>query len=142
MSHYRKLTAVAVLPVILLGAVSFGWWLPQELYYWSQRSRSTRLIRGKLRKQWMLILIYILYLLYPFVSSTVVQTFACRDIGDKTYLVPDMRSLCFTDQWYSYARLAAALCVIYCFGIPATFFGLLFSHRRSLGTVATRGKLG
>lgn len=92
-------------------------------------------------KFWKLFL-YLLFLIYPSVSGTVLRHFVCKQIDDHSYLLTDLRIQCYTDQWTTYAFIAIALILIYPIGIPVFFFALLKLNQKDLrGQPTAQGHL-
>ncbi|MFX5756298.1 hypothetical protein ABTE27_20350, partial [Acinetobacter baumannii] len=89
------------------------------------RAGTDRIKRKVVRQKYWLLNLYSLFLIYPFVSSTIISTFVCRKYGDTTYLYADMTQTCNTSTWNSFVILSAVMIVVYPIGIPALFFFML-----------------
>lgn len=83
--------------------------------------------------------LFLLNLLHPSISSTMFETFNCRQYDlDKTdeseyWLRLDHSVRCYDKQWWSYAILSALLIVLYVFGYPLLLLaGLRFLQGRRL----------
>lgn len=83
-----------------------------------------------------------LFLLYPFLCSTILKYFVCRQINDTIYLVADFAVLCYSDKWFKSLPIAVIATLVYPVGIPAIFGLFLFFHRRRLDELEMRLKLG
>ena len=92
-------------------------------------------------KFWKLFL-YLLFLIYPSVSSTVLRHFVCKQIDDRSFLLTDLRIQCYTDEWTTYAFIAIALILIYPVGIPVLFFSLLKLNQKDLREPRIKAQLG
>lgn len=69
--------------------------------------------------------IFMLYLIYPGVSATILTVFKCDDVAGTWYLHVDQRVVCFEDTWNQHALIAAVAVVIYPIGIPLAFASAL-----------------
>ena len=70
-----------------------------------------------------------LFLVYTGTSTTIVETFKCRPIGDEWRLEADMALVCFDEKWVWGACLAIAGFFLYSIGIPIFFMVVLLRHR-------------
>lgn len=139
--YYNKFTFVVVAPVALL-ACSIAFVLLPKYFEClcfkhatvQERSRSTM-------KFWKLFL-YMLFLIYPSVSSTVLRHFVCKQIDDRSYLWEDLRVQCYTDRWITFAFVAIALTLLYPVGIPVFFFSLLKLNQKDLREPRIKAQLG
>jgi len=75
----------------------------------------------------------ITFVVYPTLSATILRTFNCMDLDDGSrVLVYDPSVDCLSDQ-YAQARLFAGfMCAVVIAGVPLTYAGLLWSHRRAM----------
>lgn len=90
---------------------------------------------------WRLFL-YILFLIYPGVSSTVLRHYICKDVYGTSYLLTDLRVECNTDLWNYFAYGAITLVLLYPIGIPTFFYALLRINRDHLGDDRVKAQLG
>jgi len=72
------------------------------------------------------------FIIYPSVSATVLKLFHCRNVEGTWYLTSDYRILCYDLQWSGYAAVGFLAIFIYCLGIPAVYFALLWTNRAAL----------
>lgn len=86
--------------------------------------------------------LYLLFLLYPSVSSTVLGHYICKDIDSRSFLIADLRIECFTDKWTQFAFGAVALVLLYPIGIPLFFFAILKLNYKHLADDVIRAQLG
>lgn len=101
------------------------WTLPREL-------RSPEGFEA-LREKHMRVLIFVTFLLYSPVSSTLLKAFACDHLDDgKVYLRADYRIECDSVQHRNYQIYAGVMIAIYPVGIPLFYAYLLFRHREVL----------
>lgn len=139
--YYAKYVMIVVTPVILLVLVAVGFLLP----HWFQclcfkHSSSQQRARSKMHF-WKLFL-YMLFLIYPAVSSTVLGHYVCYTIDDRSYILGDMRQACYTDKWYSFAYIGMPLALLYPIGIPLFFYALLRINKADLNNVRIQTQLG
>ena len=71
----------------------------------------------------------LLNLVYAPVSEAVVAVFACRQVGDHSWLFRDVSTQCGTAEHRFYIRLAIFWVVLYVVGIPLLFITLLVYYR-------------
>ena len=71
----------------------------------------------------------VLNIVYAPVSEAVVAVFACRKVGDKSWLFRDISSQCGTAEHRFFVRLAIFWVVLYVVGIPLIFVALLVYYR-------------
>lgn len=77
------------------------------------------------------LIIFMLYLIYPGVSATILQVFKCTEVVGVWFLTADQRVQCFDDNWNSYAMIAVLAVIIFPIGIPLLFAGTLsLAHYR------------
>jgi len=60
------------------------------------------------------------------------NTFNCRAIMGKPYLVSDLSSVCYDEEWTSNALLAGLGCLLYPLGIQLFNGALLWRNRHKL----------
>jgi len=82
--------------------------------------------RSTSRRQFWKLTIFTILLIYPFVSSTVVKYFNCREVEGVNYLLADLRVICGEGDWNNYLTLAIAGTIAYPIMIPVTFFFILW----------------
>ena len=72
-----------------------------------------------------------LLLIYPSISTRVLRTFACTQIGKVWVLRFDRSVECYSFKWYLFSFGAAGAGVVFVWGIPALFFYLLWKARNT-----------
>lgn len=92
-------------------------------------------------KFWKLFL-YILFLIYPSESSTILRLYICKDVDGTGYLLTDVRIQCYTDTWHIYTLASIPLILLYPVGIPAFFYVLLRSNKTQLHDKRIQAQLG
>eukprot|EP00455_Lapot_gusevi_P034469 TRINITY_DN379_c0_g1_i2.p1 TRINITY_DN379_c0_g1~~TRINITY_DN379_c0_g1_i2.p1 ORF type:complete len:631 (+),score=258.67 TRINITY_DN379_c0_g1_i2:174-1895(+) len=88
------------------------------------------------------IILFLMFLIYPTVSASVLGVFVCKNAGGTSYLLADMSEACFTSAWNQYAIFAGVFILVYPLGIPLFFFKKMWSHREELDRPAVRAELG
>lgn len=98
--------------------------------------------RNKIRANYTFGFLAFLYMTLPFTSSTIFQTFSCKDVdpddvdesGDDYYMTADYSVSCQSDK-YKFA-FVYALCamVVYPVGVPALYFRFLWQHKNDIAT--------
>ena len=72
---------------------------------------------------------WFLLLIYPSLSTRVLRTFACTQIG-KVYVLRFDRSVeCYTFKWYGFSVGAIGALFIFVLGIPVLFYYLMWRAR-------------
>lgn len=71
----------------------------------------------------------ILNLVYAPVSEAVIAIFACRRLGDESWLFRSMETQCGTAEHRRYVKVGAFWVCLYVIGIPLLFLALLFRYR-------------
>ena len=139
--YYAKYIMIVLTPVILLVLVALGFLLPHYLQCLCfKHSSSQQRMRSKMHF-WKLFL-YMLFLIYPAVSSTVLGHYVCYTIDDRAYILGDMRQACYTDKWYEFAYIGMPLALLYPIGIPLFFYALLRINKADLNNVRIQTQLG
>jgi len=92
-------------------------------------------------KFWKLFL-YVLFLIYPSVSSTILRLYICKDVDQQAYLLADLRVQCGTDTWNLFTVASTPLIVLYPVGIPLFFLFLLRTNRHALADKRISLQLG
>ena len=143
--YYFSYVVFVCLPAVIIVAVMVLWILPRHFNLFCFRHQDVfQRMRSKMRS-WLIIL-YALFLLYPVVSSTILNHYVCKTIHDShntySYLLIDLAVPCKTDTWWLFAYVGVLLVIIYPVGIPAFFFFLLYSHRTRLHLGQVQAKFG
>jgi len=71
--------------------------------------------------------IWIIYLMYPFICSTVLQLFNCREIEGTWFISADVSLVCYDDTYFLYAYVGLAAFAMYVVGIPFVLY-LILKH--------------
>jgi len=104
--------------------------------YRQNHAESTEVAETCLDEGWKVSL-FLMFLLYPSISATVLRVWNCRDIEGTSYVRADYTLVCSTPsgtegEWASYASIAAFAFVLYPIGIPALFAYVLYENQESL----------
>jgi hypothetical protein len=81
--------------------------------------------KRRVRQCWKLVL-FTLFLVYPYVSSNVLRTFSCREVEGVHYLIADFSVRCFDSRWDRFLPYSIIMILVYPVGIPLLFFSLLW----------------
>jgi hypothetical protein len=146
-TYYDKLVAMIMVPIVSFVCIFCFYLGPKTIKEWGNHE-GIKLAR---RKTWKLVL-FMLFLVYPTISSVVLRTFVCKPIQtlneetwtieEKSFLRADFSIVCGEGAYPSYAALAGIFTVLYPIGIPAFFFGMLYKYRYRLDETGIRAQLG
>eukprot|EP01049_Picozoa_sp_SAG25_P004266 SAG25_NODE_265_length_10686_cov_15.394163_4_plen_615_part_00 len=117
-TYWQKLMFASLLAPCLLGSVMI-------LYIYRKGQQDAQQVRSKM-------MFASLFLLYPFVSQTTFQAFACRDLGDASWLAVDYQISCDTDDYYVLTSIAIFSVMLYPIAIPVGTAGVLFYNREAI----------
>jgi hypothetical protein len=131
-NYYRKFLLFVVAPLVVFAAVVIFYLLPRYFECCCFKHNSPQARARSTMKFW-LIFLYMLFLIYPAISSVVLRLYVCKSIDDGWYLLTDLRISCYTDTWSLYAYASIAAIALYPVGIPAFFFVLLWRNSRAEG---------
>jgi len=73
-----------------------------------------------------------LFLIYPILSTVVLNCFSCRQILGDWYIVQDLSTQCYTAEWSKHAILAVVGIILYPVGIQVYTFIILKRNRHKL----------
>ncbi|CAM9726665.1 unnamed protein product, partial [Hapterophycus canaliculatus] len=124
--HGRLITST-VGPIAALAVVGLtyavGW----------HRNRSSPEAVQKVRLKHISAALWITFLIYSSVSSSIFQTFSCETLADgKTYLRADYSIECDSSKHHAMRVYAAVMIFVYPLGIPLIYVALLFWGRDAL----------
>jgi IPT/TIG domain/Tyrosine-protein kinase ephrin type A/B receptor-like len=139
--YYRKYLTIAMMPIIIFVVISLIYLVPRYfgLCCYKHMGRAERTLSTL--RFWKMFL-YLLFLIYPSVSSTVLRLYVCKDIEDKSYLLADLSVECYTDQWTYFSYASLGLVVLYPIGIPLFFLAMMLINRRHLQYDRVKAQLG
>ena len=126
MDFHDHLLASTIWPLAVLGLMGVTYTL-------ALRRKSASCAREKIRNKHLSALLFLSFLVYSSVSSTVFRMFACDPLDDgNTYLRADYRIICTDTKHKLHQAYAAVMIVVYPVGIPLLYAVLLFRYRRVL----------
>lgn len=139
--YYRRYILVAMAPIIIFVLISVFYLLPRYFgIACFKRMSATARIRSQINF-WKMFL-YLLFLIYPAISSSVLRLYVCKQIGNTSYLLADLRVQCYTETWTRYSFGSMALVLLYPIGIPLFFFTLLYFNKDALRTDRIKAQIG
>lgn len=97
--------------------------------------------RRHLNQAWTLLL-FCLFLLYPWITLQLLQFGICVRVENEYFLVADFRQKCLQGEWMDQLGPVIFLFLLIPVGVPLTFGVILWRSRTSLRTPATRERLG
>jgi hypothetical protein len=139
--YYNRFIFVVVAPIALLFCSVVFVLIPRYFECLCFKHSTVQERSRSSMKFWKLFL-YLLFLIYPSVSSTVLRHFVCKQIDDQSYLWEDLRVQCYTDRWTTVAFVAIALILLYPVGIPVFFFSLLKLNQKDFREPRIKAQLG
>ena len=147
-SYYDKFLVTALVP-LLIGAILLIIYGVYKLYLYLNRSTMNEfdtsyedqsLNVNKIRA-WRLLL-FILFFIYPSVSSTILLLYVCKNIDNTWFLLADFKTHCYDATYFNYAYLGILFILIFPIGIPLFFFYLLYTNKDNLNDKKTQVQLG
>ena len=88
------------------------------------------------------VFLYLLFVIYPSLSSTVLRHYVCKEIDGISFMWADLRQRCFTDMWTTVSYANIPLVLLYPIGIPLFFLALLLKNKKSLQVKRIKAQLG
>lgn len=122
---HDRLIADTIGPLMILGVIGMTYVISLRTNYGSHDR-----VREKIRNKHLSAVLWLLFLVYSSVSSTVFRMFACDPLDDgERYLRADYRILCTGAKHRALQVYAAIMIAVYPVGIPLLFGVLLYRHR-------------
>jgi nitrate reductase NapE component len=118
-SFYNRLLSSTLLLLITLVAIIMG---PRVMASKQPSVQNRRTKRG------LFIAIYLLLFLYPVLSVTIVEAFACHEVEGTHYLQADYNVRCDSQEWKAMAAYAAVWIAAYVVGFPLFVLYKLWSY--------------
>ena len=94
-------------------------------------------IKARLRDTFLLVV-----LLHPTISGLAFYHFRCETVAGTSYLMADYSLICTESAWYSMLAPVLLVIVLFAFGMPLLFAGLLWRRRHELDDPKTKRMLG
>ena len=139
--YYTKYIVILLAPVITILIVTFTYYVPRTHRLFCFSNLSNTEVARVVVKYWKMML-YILFLVYPAVSSTILRLYVCKEVGDTSYLVADMSVECHTTKWKAFTYYGVFMILLYPIGIPLFFFTLLYKNQDTLRENDTKARIG
>lgn len=139
-TYYFKFIMITLAPPIVLLCITLFYLVPR--WFGCCDKQITGPTRPSVWMKYVLMCLYVLFLLYPGVSSTVLRHYICKDIDGDLWLYADLRQPCQTATWDAYAAVDVFLVLLYPVGIPLGFFYLLWRCRHTRNSHETMAKVG
>lgn len=139
LSYYRTFLVIVLTPLATFLLIGLFYLVPRYYGVSGQNSEESK-FRSSINF-WRMFL-YIMFLIYPGVSSTVLRLYICKYIFGKHYLLTDVRVECYTETWTVFAFASIALVLLYPIGIPAFFYTLLRINRDELHEDRVKAQIG
>lgn len=143
MNYYQKATIVGLIPLVILAGLTIffygqtcikDWDLAQQM----ERQQHWARVHRKLVK----LVLFTVFLFYPFVSKIILGVFNCHVVGDRSFLVADFSLYCYEGDWGSYAALCGFFTALYPIGVPLACCLLIWNHRDRLKSPTTIYMIG
>jgi hypothetical protein len=77
-------------------------------------------------------MIFLVFLLYPKVSSTVISLYGCKEVHGVSYLRADFRVLCGDNTWTKFAIGSVPFLIAHPIGMPIVLYLFLWNRRNRL----------
>lgn len=123
-TFYDRLLIVTLGPMVLLALLA-------ATYMCARMANSSANALPHIRKRHLSVVLWMTFLIYSSVSSTVFQTFACDALDNgSSYLRSDHSLACNDGRHDSFRAYASVMILVYPFGIPGFYAFLLWSGRK------------
>jgi hypothetical protein len=134
MDFYFTMLVTAIVPLMLIGLLSIGLFLPLIIAdrFDMSDDNAKRDQRSIYRCKSIKLILFALFLVYPSVSANVISMFVCQLIDGKSLMLADLTLECGDPRWMQYLYPAIAIIVVYPIGIPSFFLGVLMYNRKEL----------
>lgn len=96
--------------------------MDQQMRFEQRRAASTRLL--------VRLVLFTVFLLYPFVSRMVLAVYNCETIEGESFLLADFSLRCWDEAHMVYVGGMSAFILLYPIGIPLVYYVVLRKHRR------------
>lgn len=144
LDYFTKLYVVALAPIAVVLLLVLFFLLP--LYVANSLDVSDDDTKRKKRTRWLnnfvRLLLFTMFLIYPKVSSRVLGFFACKDVSGTRFLLADFSVTCGSPEWKQHLPAALCFSLLYPVGIPVLFFVILRRNIATLEVAAIRARYG
>ena len=122
---HDRLLVSTIVPLVVIGILALTYVAALR-----KNAKGGRAIVEKIRHKHLTVLLFVTFLVYSSVSSTVFQTFACESLDDgNEYLRADYQLLCSSAKHRLFQVYAVVMVIVYPVGTPVLYSVLLFQHR-------------
>eukprot|EP00455_Lapot_gusevi_P034603 TRINITY_DN381_c0_g1_i1.p1 TRINITY_DN381_c0_g1~~TRINITY_DN381_c0_g1_i1.p1 ORF type:complete len:769 (-),score=306.56 TRINITY_DN381_c0_g1_i1:325-2631(-) len=142
-NYYANVVFVSASPLILAGLVAVFYLLPKRLGFCSRTKQEARendiqddeterrkkLADKRSRRRFWRVTLFLLFLIYPTVSSTILKFYDCRDYYGRRLMDADKTVDCDSSDWRNYAVYGAFMILVYPIGIPLFFLYKIWQYR-------------
>lgn len=139
LSYYRTFLVIVLTPIVVFVVIGVFYLLPR---YYGLCGRTSEETQFRSNINFWRMFLYILFLIYPGVSSTVLRLYICKNVFGKHYLLTDVRVECYTETWTYFAYSSISLVILYPIGIPLFFYSLLRINRDELQEDRVKAQIG
>ena len=133
-AYYQQLGVVMIIPAIItlcyiaVFILSIGY-TRSVFEKSSDRRRLLCSLKHTIRRS----AVFMIFLLYPKVSSSIISLYSCKNVEGTYYLRADMRVICDRNgKWYGYAVSYIPFLIIYPIVVPLILFWSLWKQRNKL----------
>lgn len=140
--YYNKLILVSIGPVVIVALIFLFYFFPQMARFPLKKDFDQIVQRKMVRKKTWKLILFTIFVIYPFVSSTILSIFNCQEIVGFYYLRADFRLHCFDDKWNTYAAFSPIFILLYPVGIPIFVLSILWRYRKRLDELGVRAQFG
>ena len=139
MAYHNKLLAMTIIPLVALGILAFVFFLLNSRILLKNSEITDR---KRFKRQLWKVVCFLMFLIYPGVSSVVLRYFVCKEVEGEFFLVADFRLKCFQSTWWKYFAWSNLMVIVYPLGIPAFLFSMLYKYRHRLSESGIRSQIG
>lgn len=126
-TYFGRAILVGCIPIAAILALVLFFYVPMYLrdldgladQLRKQHKRNAR------NRQFIRLLLFTVFLLYPFVSKVVLGVYNCTTVEGVSYLVADFGLHCFDSTWQAYAGICVLFVLMYPVGIPIAYYFIL-----------------
>lgn len=132
--YLTQIMITAAIPIFLFVFLCVCFLLPMALRDRLDMSdiNVDRFARKRTRIKFFQLLMMLIFIFYPFITSQLWSVFACWSVGDELLLRADMGVSCQSAVWKYYAFPMLLPALVYSFGIPIWYLRKLRSLRERL----------
>lgn len=144
LNYISKAWMVAVLPLVILFFLIVCYFVPLSIM--ASRDMSDIGIKRNrnilAQKKFVKLLLFTIFLIYPYVSSTLLGAFNCITVQGHSYLVADVTIHCDDSKYLQSTMPLLFFVLLYPIGIPVLYFYRLYKARNNLRNKLVELELG